>query len=42
MAINKNGTGYTFVFAVAMVVVVGAAYCDFHFLKAQTASECRG
>ena len=25
MAINKNGTGYTFVFAVAMVVVVGAA-----------------
>ena len=25
MAINKNGTGYTFGFAIVMVVVVGAA-----------------
>ena len=25
MAINKNGTGYTFGFAIVMVVVVGTA-----------------
>ena len=25
MAINKNGTGYTFGFAIVMVVVVGAS-----------------
>ena len=25
MAINKNGTGYTFGFAIVMVIVVGAA-----------------